>query len=87
MLALQFRGGRVQEAGAALKPGANTVTMKVTNLWVNRLIGDAQPGAATTVIYTSVPFYQADAKLQPAGLLGSVRVLSAGESVPVSSIR
>ena len=30
---------------AALKPGANEIAIKVTNAWVNRLIGDQQPGA------------------------------------------
>ena len=29
----------------ALHPGANRITLRVTDLWVNRLIGDAQPGA------------------------------------------
>ncbi len=60
----------------ALKPGANKVEIKVTNLWVNRLIGDAQPGATAKITYTSMPFYQADAPLQPAGLLGPVQLLS-----------
>lgn len=30
------------ELGKALKPGANTLEVEVTNLWVNRLIGDEQ---------------------------------------------
>ena len=30
-----------------LKPGANKVVIKVTNLWVNRLIGDQQPDVVT----------------------------------------
>jgi hypothetical protein len=59
----------------AFKPGANQVQIKVTNLWVNRLIGDAQPGVADKITYTSLPFYQADSKLQPSGLLGPVVVL------------
>lgn len=62
------------DATDALKPGLNKLEVKVTDLWVNRLIGDAQPGA-TKLTYTSMPFYQADAKLQPAGLLGPVQVL------------
>ena len=28
----------------ALKTGENKLEIKVTNLWVNRLIGDQQPG-------------------------------------------
>ena len=31
---------------SALKPGSNQLTIKVTNLWVNRLIGDQQPDAS-----------------------------------------
>jgi hypothetical protein len=31
------------DATAAMKPGANEVSIKVTNAWVNRLIGDEQP--------------------------------------------
>ena len=34
---------RVDVTGA-MKPGANAMEIKVTNLWVNRLIGDQQPG-------------------------------------------
>ena len=60
----------------ALKPGENTVAVKVTDLWVNRLIGDAQPNVTTKITYTTMPFYQANSKLQPAGLLGPVQVIS-----------
>ena len=42
----------------ALRPGANQVEVKVTNLWVNRLIGDQQPGAKKYT-YTTQPFYRA----------------------------
>ena len=61
----------------ALKPGANTVVVKVTDLWVNRLIGDAQPNVTNKITYTTEPFYKADSKLLPAGLLGPVQVISA----------
>jgi len=63
------------DATAALKPGANTLEIKVANLWVNRLIGDKQPGATKTYTYTAVEFYKADSPLLPSGLLGPVRIL------------
>jgi hypothetical protein len=60
----------------ALKKGQNTLEVKVTNVWVNRLIGDAQPGVTNKITFTTMPFYQADAKLLPSGLLGPVKVVS-----------
>ncbi|WP_408591450.1 glycosyl hydrolase [Novosphingobium sp.] len=63
------------EASAALRKGFNTLTVKVTNTWVNRLIGDAQPGA-TKVTWTGLPTYRADAPLRPAGLVGPVTLSS-----------
>ena len=61
------------EFTGTLKPGTNTIEVRVVNTWVNRLIGDAQPGAEGHS-YTVVPFYQADSPLQPAGLMGPVRL-------------
>jgi hypothetical protein len=61
---------------SALKPGANTVEVKVTNLWVNRLIGDQQPGVTTKYTYTAVQFYRADSPLLPSGLIGPVQLIS-----------
>jgi hypothetical protein len=58
----------------AVKPGENTLEVKVTNLWVNRLIGDQQPGAKKYT-FTVMPTYKADAPLRPSGLLGPVRLL------------
>jgi len=63
------------EATGILKPGANQIEVKVTNLWVNRMIGDRQPAAATKYTFTSPTFYKADSPLLPSGLLGPVRVL------------
>ncbi|MDB5250300.1 MAG: coagulation factor 5/8 type domain protein [Segetibacter sp.] len=64
------------DATSALKPGNNTIAVKVTNLWVNRLIGDAQPGVTNRITYTTMPFYQAASPLLPSGLLGPVKIIS-----------
>jgi hypothetical protein len=64
---------------AALKPGANEVTIKVTNTWVNRLVGDMQPGATKKITFTAVKPYKADSPLQPSGLLGPIRMFSVTE--------
>jgi hypothetical protein len=61
----------------ALKSGSNTVLVNVTNLWVNRLIGDAQPGVTSKITFTTMPFYKVDASLLPSGLLGPVRLMEA----------
>ena len=59
----------------ALKPGANTLEVKVTNLWVNRMIGDRQPNAPKQYTFTRPVFYKANSPLLPSGLLGPVRVV------------
>jgi hypothetical protein len=61
---------------SVLKAGNNKIEIKVTNLWVNRLIGDAQPGVTNKITYTTMPFYQANAPLLPAGLLGPVTIMA-----------
>ena len=66
---------RINVTGA-LKAGDNKVEIKVTNLWVNRLIGDSQPGVTNKITYTTMPFYQANSTLLPAGLLGPVQIMS-----------
>jgi alpha-L-rhamnosidase len=57
-----------------LKPGANQVTIKVVNTWVNRLIGDQQPNA-TKYTFADIAPYTAESPLQSAGLLGPVVVV------------
>jgi hypothetical protein len=61
---------------SALKPGANDVSIKVVNAWVNRLIGDQQPGA-TKYTFADVKPYRANTPLLPSGLLGPVAVIRA----------
>jgi len=53
------------------RPGKNEIEIQVTNLWVNRLIGDKQLGA-TPVTFTAAPTYHPDAPLRPSGLIGPV---------------
>lgn len=60
----------------ALKAGENSIEVKVTNAWVNRLIGDAQPNVTHKVTYTTMPFYTAGSKLLPSGLLGPVKIIA-----------
>jgi len=64
------------DATTALKTGANEVTIKVTNAWVNRLIGDEQPGA-TKITFADVKPYKANSPLLSSGLLGPVAVVRA----------
>ncbi len=58
--------------GSALKKGRNVIEVKLVNVWVNRLIGDAQPDCPKVTTYTTRKFYKADSPLLPAGLLGPV---------------
>ena len=60
----------------AIKPGSNQLTVRVTNLWVNRLIGDQQPNVAKKYTFTDIQPYVIDSPLLPSGLLGPIRMLS-----------
>lgn len=55
--------------------GENELEIRVTNLWVNRLIGDQQPGAEK-LTYTPIRFYGPDDTLLPSGLLGPVKLIT-----------
>ena len=63
------------EATSALKPGSNSLEVKVTNGWANRIIGDRQPTATKTYTFTTPKFYNSKATLWPSGLLGPVQIL------------
>jgi hypothetical protein len=76
-------------AGTAWKPpyrvdisslvaaGANKIEIRSVNLWVNRLIGDAQPGVENKITLTTRSFYRADSPLVPSGLIGPVKITGA----------
>jgi hypothetical protein len=59
-----------------LKPGGNELKIVVINAWVNRLIGDQQPDAATEYTFAPSKPYKANAPLLPSGLLGPVALYS-----------
>jgi hypothetical protein len=76
-------------AGTAWKPpyrvniadfvtkGSNKIEIKAVNAWVNRLIGDAQPGVTEKItLTTNRVFYKADSPLKSSGLMGPVKVIS-----------
>jgi hypothetical protein len=67
---------RVEITGAA-RPGKNRLTVKVTNLWPNRLIGDQKLPEAQRTTWASVSLYKADSTLLPSGLLGPVTIQTA----------
>jgi hypothetical protein len=60
---------------SALKPGANMLEIKITNLWVNRLVGDQQLNVTKKFTYTAQQFYRVDSPLLPSGLLGPVQFI------------
>jgi hypothetical protein len=64
------------DLSGAIRPGSNRLTIKVTNLWVNRLIGDQQPNAVKKYTFTDFKPYSADSPLLPSGLLGPLRISS-----------
>jgi alpha-L-rhamnosidase len=70
---------RVNLTGA-LKPGANELKVAVINAWVNRLIGDEQPGVTTKYTFTPMKPYKAKSPLQASGLLGPVKLYATSEA-------
>ena len=56
----------------ALVEGKNELVIQVTNLWVNRLIGDEKLPEKDRATWTSGQFFKAADPLLPSGLLGPV---------------
>ncbi|HEY1649850.1 MAG TPA: glycosyl hydrolase [Terracidiphilus sp.] len=54
--------------------GDNSIAIKVTNLWPNRLIGDLQPSAREKFTHTNVRAYTKDSPLLPSGILQPVTI-------------
>ena len=70
------------EATSALRPGTNTLQIRVANLWGNRLIGDASLPAEQRITWTTWNPYKQGAPLLSSGLLGPIRLLGQGPSLP-----
>jgi hypothetical protein len=64
----------------SLAIGKNLLELDVTNLWPNRIIGDAQPSATRPYTQTNIRKYTADSPLLPSGLIGPVQLEIVGES-------
>ena len=63
------------DIGELARKGPNRLEVRVANLWVNRLVGDAQPGVTEKITWTALSAYRPDAPLRRSGLIGPVRLL------------
>ncbi|MEO8237348.1 MAG: glycosyl hydrolase [Flavobacterium sp.] len=59
----------------ALQKGKNTIVIKVTNTWANRLIGDQKLLEKERLTWTTAPFRLEGEPLLKAGLLGPVTIV------------
>jgi len=64
------------EMTKALRPGTNEVEIRVTNLWPNRLIGDAALPQSKRFTETNINPYKPEDPLLTSGLLGPVTLLA-----------
>ena len=65
----------VMDVTAAVQPGQNHLEVAVTNLLVNRLIGDQQRPENERRMWSTHQPYTKDSPLLPSGLLGPVRLV------------
>jgi hypothetical protein len=61
------------------KPGKNQLTVRVTNFWPNRIIGDQLVRDSAPVTQTNIRKLTSSTPLMPSGLLGPVRLLTVVE--------
>ena len=62
--------------GKAVRAGTNKLTIRVSNLWPNRMIGDLQPGNSVRYAFMTFEPYKVDSPLLPSGLLGPVTLFA-----------
>jgi hypothetical protein len=60
----------------ALQVGKNNIEVKVTNLWINRLIGDSRPDVTEPVTWSQYKMYKPTSQMSPSGLMGPVKIVS-----------
>lgn len=63
------------EISGKLRKGNNQLTIKITNTWANRLIGDQSLPKEKRLTWTTAPFRLEKAALLPAGLIGPVNIV------------
>ena len=59
-----------------VEAGTAELEIKVTNLWVNRLIGDSDATAESAGSYTSTSFFKPEDQLLPSGLLENIKLIN-----------
>jgi hypothetical protein len=61
----------------SIRPGANQLEVKVTNLWPNRMIGDLSLPENQRVTWSAYQPFKTDSPLLESGLLGPVKIVPA----------
>lgn len=74
------------DATTALKPGKNQLEVRVTNLWPNRLIGDAQLPVEKRFTRTNMTVFNRQSPLLESGLIGPVE-LRVAACVPLDRVK
>jgi hypothetical protein len=62
----------IKDISSAVVPGVNTIEIKITNLWPNRLIGDQYLPEDQRLTETNMGKFTKESPLLPSGLLGPV---------------
>jgi hypothetical protein len=74
-LGVAWKSPFVFDVTAALRPGKNTLSIRVVNLWTNRLIADSALPESERITWASWNPYKPTDKPLPSGLLGPVLLL------------
>jgi hypothetical protein len=64
----------VVDITSAAKSGNNELEIRVTNVWKNRMVGDAKLEPAKRITWSNWPFYKGNEPLEVSGLLGPVTI-------------